>query len=178
MKFKAFTRFIFFFCSCIFGFLLFNLFFVHAWKRHSNKEQWGLLLYEYEYCTSCFGWWNHGKIEWFGLEWTLKDQLVQLPCHGQGHFSLGQVDQSHIQPIQLLMLGQNWRWVWAHSVIVHPQNAVHWTLSFFKEIENISGQNNSEKWWGGCSCAAKLLSKREINNTSPHLIFSDHLFFH
>ena len=35
-------------------------------------------------------------IEWFGLEGTLKDLLVQPPCHGQGQLSLDQVAQNHI----------------------------------------------------------------------------------
>jgi len=37
-------------------------------------------------------------IEWFELEETFKDHLVQSPCHEQGHLSLDQVVQSPIQP--------------------------------------------------------------------------------
>jgi len=35
--------------------------------------------------------------EWFWLEGTLKDYLVNPLCHGQGHLPLDQVAQSHIQ---------------------------------------------------------------------------------
>lgn len=37
-------------------------------------------------------------IEWFVLEGTLKDHLVQPPCHGQGHISTDEVAQSPTQP--------------------------------------------------------------------------------
>ena len=41
---------------------------------------------------------THRMKECFGLEETFKDHLVQPSGHGQGHFSLGQVAQSPIQP--------------------------------------------------------------------------------
>jgi len=39
----------------------------------------------------------HRIIEWFRLEGTLKNTSFQTPCHGQGHLSLDQAAQSHIQ---------------------------------------------------------------------------------
>ena len=38
---------------------------------------------------------NHGMV---GLEGTIKDHLIQHPCHGQGHLPLDQVAPSPIQP--------------------------------------------------------------------------------
>ena len=40
----------------------------------------------------------HRTIEWFGLEGTFKDHLVQSPCNEQGHLQLDQVAQSPVQP--------------------------------------------------------------------------------
>jgi len=36
--------------------------------------------------------------EWFGLEGTFEDHLVQPPCHGLGHLPLDQAAQSPIHP--------------------------------------------------------------------------------
>ena len=38
----------------------------------------------------------HRIIEWFGMEGTFKDRLVQIPCCRQGQLSLDQLAQSPI----------------------------------------------------------------------------------
>lgn len=35
--------------------------------------------------------WNHRNIEWFRLEATFQDHLVQAPCHGHEYLSQDQV---------------------------------------------------------------------------------------
>jgi len=40
----------------------------------------------------------HRITEWFGLEETFKDHLVQPPCHGQARLSWDVVVKSPIQP--------------------------------------------------------------------------------
>jgi len=37
-------------------------------------------------------------MEWFGLERTVRDHVVQRPCNEQGHLQPDQVAQSPIQP--------------------------------------------------------------------------------
>ena len=41
---------------------------------------------------------NHGIIEWFGLDETLKITSFQPPCHGQEHLPLDQVAERPIEP--------------------------------------------------------------------------------
>ena len=41
---------------------------------------------------------NQRITEWFGLEETFKDQLVQHTCHGEGYLPLEHDAQSSIQP--------------------------------------------------------------------------------
>lgn len=41
---------------------------------------------------------GHGLLEWFGLEGTFRDHLVQLLCREQGHLPLDHVAQSPIHP--------------------------------------------------------------------------------
>lgn len=40
---------------------------------------------------------NYRIVEWFGLEMTFKDHVVQLPCYGQEHLLLDQDTRSLIQ---------------------------------------------------------------------------------
>lgn len=40
---------------------------------------------------------NHRMVGWFVSGWTIKDHLVQHPCHGLGHLSLDEVAQSPVQ---------------------------------------------------------------------------------
>jgi len=69
-----------------------------------DKTSFNIVPCWYLFCcgnSSAFSHWkslkNHRITERFRSEETFKDDLVQPPCHGQGHLSLDQIAQSPIQ---------------------------------------------------------------------------------
>jgi len=51
---------------------------------------------------------NHKIIDWFGLEGTIQDHLVQTSCHGQGHEEVSTSSLESSGPLILLLERFHW----------------------------------------------------------------------